>query len=103
MALVSENAVSDIIVMRNLNIVEENDIFQFCAVADHTVIAYQRAATDKCTGTDFCFVTDNGRCPDIIVRIDFGIFRDPDIFADFVKFIGGQGLSTLDDEFLDFS
>ena len=103
MAPVTENAVPDIIIMRNLHIVEQNDIFQFGAVADHAVVADQRASADKRAGTDFRLMADNGRRPDIVVGIDFGILGNPDVFADFIEFVSRKGLAEFDDEFLDFA
>ena len=102
MTFVTKNTVTDIIVVRNLHIVKKNHIFQFSAVSHNTVSANQRAPADKSSGAYFCFMSDDCRCTDIVVRIDFGVPGNPDIFTDLFKLILRQGFTQFDNEFLDF-
>jgi hypothetical protein len=57
--LVAQNAVAYIIIMRNLDVVEEDHILQFHRVTDHTVFSHQGAAPDEGTVADFRIGTDD--------------------------------------------
>ena len=47
MSAVPQNGITDIIIVRYLNVIKQDDIFQLRGVAHHAVVAHQRAAPDK--------------------------------------------------------
>jgi hypothetical protein len=61
MGAVAKDAVSYIVVMRNLYIVKEDDVFEFSGVAHHTVVSNDGASSDKSAVSDFSFFTDDDR------------------------------------------
>ena len=73
MAVVAENRVADIVVMRHLHMIEQNDILQFNGVADNTVRTDKRAAADKCTVAHFGIGPDNARRTEICGRKYLGV------------------------------
>ena len=52
MGFVSKNRVADIVVMRNLYFIKENDIFQFGGVSNDSAFADDGVSADKGTLTD---------------------------------------------------
>lgn len=47
MGLISQNRVSHIIVVGNLNLIEENDVLKLCGIAHYGALSYQSASADK--------------------------------------------------------
>ena len=86
MRFVAKNRVTDVIVVRNLYFIKENDIFQLggvtndSALADDGISAVKRTLADlRALSADAWAVEGRGRC-------DTGIFCDPDIFTAFFVF-----------------
>ena len=86
MGFVSKNRVADIVVMRNLYFIKENDIFQFGGVSNDSALADDGISADKSTLADLRAFSDDAWAVDGSGRCDHGIFCDPDIFAAFFVF-----------------
>ena len=56
-----DETIANIIIMRHLNGIENNIIFQFCGIADNRTLSYDRTAADKCAVTDFCILINDQR------------------------------------------
>ena len=65
MAVVSEDRVSYIIVVRGLDIIEENDVLEFYGVADYALAAYECRTSDERAVSDFCLRSDDARSSDM--------------------------------------
>ena len=80
MRLIAEDRVADIVVMRDLDIVKQDDIFQFRRIADNTVLADKRRTADERGVPDLGARTDDAGSCDLCGRKDLGGLVDPDIF-----------------------
>ena len=47
MGFIAQNTVADVVKMRNLNVIEENGVFDLGRIADDAVFAYERTAPYK--------------------------------------------------------
>ena len=78
MGLVAEDGIADIVVMRGLDIVEEDNVLELAGVSHHGVFADNGTAADKGTVADFGTVVDDAGRTDPGRGKDFGILCDPD-------------------------
>ena len=83
MGFIAQNAVADVIVVRNLHPVEKNYVFKLGRVANHAAATDYRTATDKGAVPYFGIFTDDARRAQICRRGDFRAFVNPNAFGDF--------------------
>ena len=65
MRLESEDRITYIVIVRNLNVVADDNVLKFCGVADNALASDESAASDECTLTDFCLRSDDAWSCDI--------------------------------------
>ena len=81
MSLVAENGITDVVEVRRLDVVEQDDVFQLAGVADDGVFADDGIAADKCALAQLRTVVDDAGACNIGAVKDLGIARDPDVLA----------------------
>jgi len=96
----AKHRIAHIIVMRHLNVVEQNDIFEFGGVSHHCVFADNRVPSDKGTVADLRVFVDNARAVDAGARRDCGTLCNPDAFRRGVKPIGRQRFPQLQNKIM---
>ena len=74
--VVSKDGVAHVIIMGDLYGVQQDAVFEFWGIAEHTVFAGYDTAADIGAGTDFCAVTNDGG------GFNGGGFGDFHVFAD---------------------
>ena len=100
MGIDAENAVAHIIVMRDLNMIEQNHILQLDRVAHNAVFPHQRASPDKGSMTHFRACTDNAGSAEIGCGHDFGCFMNPDMLRNLVIFVCGKRFPESENQVL---
>ncbi len=65
MRLIPKNRITHIIIVRHLNLVEQNYIFKLRRIAHHGALADDRISPNERTMPDFRVLSDNGRPMDI--------------------------------------
>lgn len=98
MAEIAENAVTNIVVVRSLNVIEQNDVLQFNAVANNAVRTYQRRTTNESTVTDFCVRSDNAGRTKISCRENLCGLVYPHAFFTLFVFIRVEGLAKFENK-----
>ena len=101
MAVISEDRISDIVIVRCLDMVEEYDVLELDGIAHYTVSAYQSRTPDKSAVSDFSIRPDDTRCTEICCRKDLGCFMHPHILAYFLIFLRIQCRTELKDKIFD--
>ena len=64
-AVISENGVANIVIVRCLNVIEEDDVLEFDGVTYHAVCANQSGASDEGTVADFRVRSDDAGSAEI--------------------------------------
>ena len=64
-AIVSEDGVANIVIVRCLNVIEEDDVLEFNRVTYYTVCANQSGASDEGAMAYFGVGSDDARCAEI--------------------------------------
>lgn len=95
MRLKAQNAVPDIIIMRNLHLVKQDHIFQLCGISYYCAFSNNGVSTDKCAVSDLCLIIYDGRSANICCRRDRCRIRYPYIFLDLCILICGKRCSQL--------
>ena len=101
MRLVAEDAVAHVVIMRGLDVVEEDDVFQLHGVADDGVLADDGAAADKGTVADLRAVVDNAGSAEPGGGENLRILRHPHAFTGLVIFFGVKRGAEFENECLD--
>ena len=101
MRFVAKNRVTDVIVVRNLYFIKENNIFQLGGVSNDSAFADDGVSADKSTLADLRAFSDNAWAVDGSGRCDTGIFCDPDIFAAFFVFCRIKRFAEFKNKVLD--
>ena len=101
MGLISKNRVPHIIVMGYLNLVKQNDVFQFCRVAHYSALSYQGIPSDKSTVPDFRIFSNDSRSVDTCRRRHFGRSGNPNIFSCLFILVLWQSVSQIHDKLPD--
>ena len=100
MAVVSEDGITNIIIMRRLYVIEQDHVFQLDRIADDTVRTDQCGAPDEGAVAHFRFRTDNAGSAEIGRRENSGRLMDPDMLGDlFIAVV--QCRTELQDKILD--
>ena len=81
MGLVAEDGVADIVEMRRLDVIKQDNVFQLAGVADDGVLAHDRIAAHKGALAQLGAVVNDAGAGDIGTVKDLGIARDPDVLA----------------------
>ena len=90
MRVIAKNRISDLIVMRNLHIVEKNAIFQLGGVSDYAPASYYHVSSQICAGTYLGTVTDDCRTVDLRSRMDGYVLSDQDVVG-----VEGETVDTV--------
>lgn len=99
-AVVSENGIAYIIVVRSLNMVEKNDVLELDGVADYAVRPDQRRASDKRAVTDLCLRSDDAGRAEACGGENLCCLVNPDMLGNFFIVIAECG-AELKDKLLD--
>ena len=102
MGLITQDCISHIIIVRYLNLIKKDDVFQFCRIAYHTAFTHKSFSTDKCAVADFGLFSDDGRSIDAGSRCNLCGFCDPDISLMVIILCRIQCFSQFDNEISDF-
>lgn len=81
MGLIAEDGITDVVEVRRLDVVEQDDVFQLTGVADDGVFADDGIAADKRALAQLRTVVDDAGAGNIGAVKDLGIARDPDVLA----------------------
>ena len=81
MGLVAEDGITDVVEVRRLDAIKQDDVFQLTGVADDGVFADDGIAADKRALAQLRTVVDDAGAGNIDAVKDLGIARDPDILA----------------------
>ena len=98
---VAQNAVTHIVVVGHLDIVENDHIFQFYGVAYHAIAAHKGAAPDKGAMPHFGFRTDDAGRADKSGRSDLCAAVSPYLRSNLGIFVRRQLTAQRDDHLLD--
>ena len=101
MSLIAKDAVSHIVVMGHLHLIEENHVFQLCGIADHRSLSHDGAAPYKGTVAHLGILIDDERAIQAGRGSHFRAFRNPDVFPPFLITVFRKAVSQLDDKILD--
>ena len=77
MCLESQDTVTDIIIMRHLYLIKENNIFKLGRISDNSTLSNDGISTDERTVTNLCLLINNGRSIDKGTRCNRGIIGYP--------------------------
>ena len=99
MGMESKDGIADIVVMRYLALVEQDDILQLAGIADNAALSDQSLSADKCTLADFrIFINNAGACN--ISRIEHDCtFCNPDVLSALFKTIFRKRFSDCQNDF----
>jgi len=78
MGFIAQNTVADVVKMRNLNVIEENGVFDLGRIADDAVFAYERTAPYKGAMPYTAVRADYARRGYRSARRNFSAFMRPD-------------------------
>ena len=98
--LKSEHGVAHIVIMRGLDIIKEYNVFEFNAVADNGVPAYDCAAANESAVADLGAVVDYAGRAQICGREYLSVLCYPYALAWVVVFIGAERGAELEDKIL---
>ena len=79
MGFVSQYCITNIIIVRNLNIVKKDNILKLCRVSNYAALSHHRFAADKCAVAHFCVLTNDSWSVNTCGWCNFGGFCDPDV------------------------
>ena len=100
MCVPAEDGVADIVVVRDLAVVEDNHILELDAVTDDTIGTDQCRAADEGAMPDLGIRADDARWDDVGRGEDHGILVDPDLRLNFLVFRTERGTKP-ENEILD--
>ena len=78
MAVVAEDGIADVVVMRGLDMIEQDHVLQLDAVADNTVSTDECGASDESAMTHLSIRSDDAGSAEISRREDLRSLVDPD-------------------------
>ena len=94
----AQNAVADIVVMRDFYLVEKHHILELCGISDSGAISDDRASADKCALSDSCIFINDAGAADISAVKDNGTLCHPDVLASLLESVLRQLVSQGDYE-----
>lgn len=100
MAIVTEDAVTDVVVMRSLDMIEPDHVLQLDAVADNTVSADKGGTAVEGAVPHLSIRSDDARRAEVSRRENFGGLMDPDSGLHFFIIIS-KSRTKLKDQFID--
>ena len=65
MAAVSQDGISHIVIVRSLNVIEQDNVLELYGIAYNTVSTYQSRASDEGSVADFGIGSDDAGCSQI--------------------------------------
>ena len=95
MGLVSEDAVSDIIVMRHLNGIKKNDILKFGGIPHDAVLSYNDRSAYESAMSYFRILIDYEGTVKTGCGSYLGAFCNPDILSPFFKSVFRKAFSEF--------
>ena len=101
MGLISQHSISNIIIMRNLNLVKQHCILKLCGISHNCALTNDSLAADKCTVAHLGVSANDSRSGDTCSRRNCSGSCDPYIFALLLIFRRIQCFSQLNNEISD--
>ena len=86
-SLISENGITNVVIVRNLNLVKEDNVLKLCGVTNCSTFADNSALSDECTLSYLSTLPYDSRTMDISRRKDLSIFCNPYILSYLVVLI----------------
>ena len=71
MGLITEDRISDIVVVRDLDLIEQDHIFKLRRISHDRALTDDGISADKCTVAHLCIFSDDRRTVDKCRRSDF--------------------------------
>lgn len=100
-ALVAQDGVAHIVVVRGLDVVEEDHVFQLHRIAHYTVGSHQSGTPDEGAVAYLGLRTDDAGCAQVGGGGHHGGFVDPDVLLGLAVLLSGELAAQGEDQVLD--